>query len=231
MDKKTISSKKTVSKETVEETVPTTGEALEPVEDKKPVKKKGKPRGGNSPVIGDNGLMVEPGDNARFMTVQMAIFNMPDIDMENVEDVQARLNEFFALYTAHDMKPTVAGMALCLNGMSRQTLRAIATDAPTGGAGYKTALPPEVAATIKKAYKLMENLWETYMTGGKVNPVAGIFLGKNNYGYQDKTEYVLTPNQQSDSDYSADEIRERYIAADQQKRLEQGNSDEDSTND
>lgn len=226
MDKKTVSSKKTVK-----ETVPTTGESLEPVEDKKPVKKKGRPRGGNSPVIGDNGLMVEPGDNARFMTVQMAIFNMPDIDMENVEEVQARLNEFFALYTAHDMKPTVAGMALCLNGMSRQTLRAIATDAPTGGAGYKTALPPEVAATIKKAYKLMENLWETYMTGGKVNPVAGIFLGKNNYGYQDKTEYVLTPNQQNDSDYSADEIRERYIAADQQKRLEQGNSDEDSTSD
>ena len=69
------------------------------------------------------------------------------------------------------------------------------------------------------------------MNSGKVNPVAGIFLGKNNYGYQDKTEYVLTPNQQSDSDYSADEIRERYIAADQQKRLEQGNSDEDSTSD
>lgn len=228
MDKKTVSSKKTVSKETVKETVPTTGESLEPVEDKKPVKKKGRPRGGNSPVIGDNGLMVEPGDNARFMTVQMAIFNMPDIDMENVEEVQARLNEFFALYTAHDMKPTVAGMALCLNGMSRQTLRAIATDAPTGGAGYKTALPPEVAATIKKAYKLMENLWETYMTGGKVNPVAGIFLGKNNYGYQDKTEYVVTPNVNQDNDYSADEIRERYIAADQQHRLEQSSDEETS---
>lgn len=230
MAKKTVSSKETVTEETVKETVPTTGEALEPVEDKKPVKKKGRPRGGNSPVIGDNGLMVEPGDNARFMTVQMAIFNMPDIDMENVEEVQARLNEFFTLYTAHDMKPTVAGMALCLNGMSRQTLRAIATDAPTGGAGYKTALPPEVAATIKKAYKLMENLWETYMTGGKVNPVAGIFLGKNNYGYQDKTEYVLTPNARDESDYSADEIRERYIATGQQKRLEQG-SDEDPTSD
>lgn len=231
MAKKTVSSKETVAEETVAEETVETSAAVETVEDKKPVKKKGRPRGGNSPVIGDNGLMVEPGDNARFMTVQMAIFNMPDIDMENVEEVQARLNEFFALYTAHDMKPTVAGMALCLNGMSRQTLRAIATDAPTGGAGYKTALPPEVAATIKKAYKLMENLWETYMTGGKVNPVAGIFLGKNNYGYQDKTEYVLTPNQQNDNDYSADEIRERYIAADQQKRLAQGNSDEDSTSD
>ena len=62
------------------------------------------------------------------------------------------------------------------------------------------------------------------MQSGKVNPVAGIFLGKNNYGYQDKTEYVLTPNQQNDNDYSADEIRERYIASDQQKRLSASNS-------
>lgn len=231
MDKKTVSSKKTVSKETVEETVPTTGEALEPVEDKKPVKKKGRPRGGNNWLKPENMLSLEEGDNTRFMTVQMALLNMPEIDMDNEEEVQARLNEYFALYAQYDMKPTVAGMAIALNGMSRQTLRAIAKDLPTGSSGYKTALPQAVSTLIKKAYFLLENLWETYMNSGKVNPVAGIFLGKNNYGYQDKTEYVLTPNQQSDSDYSADEIRERYIAADQQKRLEQGNSDEDSTSD
>lgn len=230
MTKKTVSSKKTVSEETVKETS-TTGEALEPVEDKKPVKKKGKPRGGNNWLKPENMLSLEEGDNTRFMTVQMALLNMPEIDMKNVEEVQARLNEYFALYAQYDMKPTVAGMAIALNGMSRQQLWAIVHNAPTGGAGYKAALPPSIADLIKKAYFLLENLWETYMNSGKVNPVAGIFLGKNNYGYQDKTEYVLTPNQQSDSDYSADEIRERYIAADQQKRLEQGNSDEDSTSD
>ena len=32
------------------------------------------------------------------------------------------------------------------------------------------------------------------MTSGKINPVSGIFLGKNNFGYQDKQEYVVTPN-------------------------------------
>ena len=90
-----------------------------------------------------------------------------------------------------------------------------------------STLRPEVTNCIKKAYILLENLWETYMSAGKVNPVAGIFLGKNNYKYQDKTEYVLTPNQQNDNDYDADEIRERYIAADQQKRLTTINSDED----
>lgn len=192
----------------------------------KPRAKK-KPRGGNSPVIGDNGLNLNPGDNTKFMTVNMALFNMEEIDLNDVEAVQNRLNEYFALYTSHDMKPTVAGMAMALNGMSRRTLWGITHDAPTGSAGYKTALPPAVARSIKKAYFLLENLWETYMNSGKVNPVAGIFLGKNNYGYQDKTEYVLTPNQQSDNDYDADAIRERYIAADQQKRLSDSNSDEE----
>lgn len=226
MTKKTVSSKETVTEETVE-----TSAAVETVEDKKPVKKKGKPRGGNNWLKPENMLSLEEGDNTRFMTVQMALLNMTEIDMESEVEVQERLNEYFALYAQYDMKPTVAGMAIALNGMSRQTLRAIAKDLPTGSAGYKTALPQGVATLIKKAYFLLENLWETYMNSGKVNPVAGIFLGKNNYGYQDKTEYVLTPNQQSDNDYSADEIRERYIAADQQKRLSQGNSDEDSTSD
>ena len=187
----------------------------------KPVKKKGKPRGGNSPVIGNNGLMLEPGDNAKFMRVNMVLFNMDKVDMKDVEAVQNRINEFFMLYAENDMKPTVAGMAMALN-MDRRRLWEI----KTGNKGITTPdLPPSVQDTIKKAYILMENLWETYMNSGKVNPVAGIFLGKNNYGYQDKTEYVLTPNTQSDNDYDADAIRERYIAADQQKRLSDSNSD------
>ena len=218
--KKTVGDKKTVSEETVEIS-PRTGK---PIQKKYAPKKKGKPRGGNSPVIGNNGLNLDAGDNTKYMTVNMALFNMPDIDMDNVEEVQQRLTDYFALYTEADM-------TLALNGMSRRTLWAIVNDQPTGGAGYKTALPPEVASSIKKAYKIMENLWETYMNSGKVNPVAGIFLGKNNYGYQDKTEYVLTPNQQSDNDYSPDEIRQRYITANQHERLSDSDSDEDSSND
>lgn len=172
---------------------------------------KKKPRGGNSPVIGDNGLMLEKGDNAKIMSINIALFNMQDIDMTDAQAVTNRLGEYFALYEQADLKPTVAGMAIALNGMSRQTLTAIAHDRVTGSTGYKSALPPEVTTTIKKAYKMMENMWETYMNSGKINPVSGIFLGKNNYGYQDKTEYVLTPNAQNDSDYDAEDIRQRYL--------------------
>lgn len=225
MSKETVTDEKTVGTEDVRIS-PRTGK---PIEKKYAPKNKRKPRGGNSPVIGDNGLNLEAGDNTKFMTVNMQLFNMPDIDMNNVEEVQQRLNDYFALYTQADMKPTVAGMGMALNGMSRRTLWAIVNDAPTGGNGYKTALPPEVASSIKKAYKIMENLWETYMNSGKVNPVAGIFLGKNNYGYQDKTEYVLTPNQQSDSDYSADEIKQRYLTGAEQKRLSDSSDSEDTS--
>ena len=210
----------TTTEETVSATtIPEEKAEVAPVEkETKPKKKKGKPRGGNSPVIGMNGYDLEPGDNTKFLMVQMELFNMPNIDLENVEEVQQRLSDYFALYARNDMKPTVAGMALCLNGMRRQQL---------GGRGNECTLPPEVTDAIKKARFLLENLWESYMSSGKVNPVAGIFLGKNNFGYQDKTEYVLTPNTNTDNDYSADEIRERYIAADQKKRLTTINSDED----
>lgn len=173
------------------------------------VKKKGKPRGGNN-FLTDAALNVEPGDNSKLIMVNVELMNMPDIDLKKVDEVAHRLNEYFALYARNDMKPTVAGMAIAL-GMDRRTLWAITHNAPTGGAGYKTALPPEVADTIKKAYFLLENMWESYMNSGKINPVSGIFLGKNNFGYQDKTEYVVTPNTQRDSDYDPEDIRRRYL--------------------
>lgn len=172
---------------------------------------KKKPRGGNSPVIGMNGYNLEPGDNSKIARLNIELFNMPNIDLEDVEQVAQRITEYFDLYARYDLKPTVVGMALALNGHPRQWLWSVTHDAPYNGRGEKVSLRPEVSDFIKKAYFMMENQWETYMNSGKVNPVAGIFLGKNNFGYQDKTEYVLTPNQQSDNDYDADSIRQRYL--------------------
>lgn len=175
-------------------------------------KKKMKPRGGNSPVIGDNGLMLQEGDNAKYLQVNIALFNMEDIDLHDVTAVAQRLTEYFNLYAENDMKPTVAGMAMAL-GMNRRTLWAITHDAPTGTSGYMTALPQEVAHTIKKAYFILENLWESYMNSGKINPMAGVFLGVNNYSYQDVKRVDVAPAVQSqqDNDFDADTIRLRYL--------------------
>jgi hypothetical protein len=178
-------------------------------EEVKVIKKK--PRGGNSPVIGMNGYNLEPGDNSKMTRLSIQLFNLPNIDLDDVKQVEDRLTEYFAIYDNADMKPTVSGMALALNGHNRQWLWAVTHDQPLNGRGSTANLRPEVSDIIKKAYFMMEILWEQYMQNGKVNPVAGIFLAKNNFGYQDKTEYVLTPNANNDSDINPDSIKQRYL--------------------
>ena len=175
------------------------------IEEVKPKKPKGKPRGGNSPMIGTNGLDLEAGDNKKYLAVSMELMNLPDIDLKDPEQVSKRLNEYFQIHADNDMKPTVAGMGMAL-GLDRRRLWEIKTDNEKA-----MNLPTLTSDYIKKAYKLMENLWENYMQNGKINPVSGIFLGKNNFGYQDKTEYVLTPNSNNSDDYNAEDIKKRYL--------------------
>jgi hypothetical protein len=170
-------------------------------------KTKKKPRGKN---IGETlAPITEPGDNAKYLAVGLKLFNMPKVDLQKPEMVEARLNEFFAIHAEADMKPTVSGMAMSL-GMDRRRLWEIRSGAKMGG-HTDLDLPTLTVDYIKRAYNYMEILWENYMQNGKINPVSGIFLGKNNFGYQDKTEYVVTPNVNNDSDYNADDIRKRYL--------------------
>ena len=170
-------------------------------------KPKKKPRGKN---IGETlAPVTEPGDNAKYMTVNLKLFNLPPIDLHEPEQVQERLTEYFQIHIDGDLKPTVAGMAMAL-GIDRRRLWEIKTGAKMGGT-TEYDLPTATLVSIKKAYDFLETLWENYMHNGKINPVSGIFLAKNNFGYQDKVEHVLTPNVNTDSDYSADDIRKRYL--------------------
>lgn len=171
----------------------------------KPVKKKN-PRGAGSKALTGEALNLDAGDNAKYLTVSMHLMNLPEIDLNDPEQVIDRLNEYFKIHADNDMKPTVAGMGMAL-GLDRRRLWEIKTDVQD----RNQDLPTLTRDSIKKAYKLMENLWENYMQNGKINPVSGIFLGKNNFGYQDKTEYVVTPNTNSDNDFNADDIRKRYL--------------------
>ena len=166
---------------------------------------KKKPRGGNN-ILTDAALNLEQGDNTKYLTLGKELFNLPTIDLKEPEQVVSRLNEFFDIHARYDMKPTVAGMGMAL-GLDRRRLWEI----KAGVSDRNKDLPTLTRDSIKKAYEYMEILWENYMQNGKINPVSGIFLGKNNFGYQDKTEYVLTPNVNNDADYDADDIKKRYL--------------------
>lgn len=148
----------------------------------------------------------EPGDNRKYLQHSMKIFGWPDVDMKDTEQVAERLTQYFALCESDDMKPSVAGMALAF-GVDRTTIWKWAN-------GVDSAyIPTENRNLIKKAYQLLNAQMENYMQNGKINPVAGIFLMKNNMGYQDKQEMVLTPNNPLGDQVQPETLQQKYLEA------------------
>ena len=127
---------------------------------------------------------VEPGDNTKFLKHALTIRSWPPIVKSDPEQVQQRINDYFALCAVDDIKPSVNGFLNALR-IAKSTL----WEWKTG-----SLRPGTHQAIIVEAYDVLEALWEDYMQNGKINPVSGIFLGKNNFGYADKQEMVVTPN-------------------------------------
>lgn len=171
-----------------------------------------KPKPGSKlavPTDKPHGIQASGSDTAKYLKKNLELMMLPDIDLKNADEVRERIGLYFSMMEMYECKPTVSGLALSLNGMARQMLWAIVNDQPTGRGAGTAKLPHEVTDLLKKAYKVMETMWEDYVQNGKINPVMGIFLGKNHYGYKDQTEYVLTPNQ-SPEDVSVEDIKSRY---------------------
>ena len=144
--------------------------------------------------------LTEPGDNNKFLSHAMAVYNLPAIDTKDPVQVKNRIDEYFRLCVQDDMKPTVKGFLNALR-VAKSTLWEWKQGNHRAGTHQ---------AIIVEAYDVLEALWEDYMMNGKINPVSGIFLGKNNFGYQDKQEYVLTPNQQQLTQEDVKLIESKY---------------------
>ena len=143
----------------------------------------------------------DPGDNTKYLNNALSMWDWGKPDMKNVEAVEQRARDYFSLCAEQDMKPTVAGFAFAF-GVDRRTMW-------TWVNGLHGDLPAEVIKSIKKSYRLLNILMEDYMQNGKINPVSGIFLMKNNMGYTDTSEIVVTPNNPLGAEQSADEIQKR----------------------
>ena len=48
------------------------------------------------------------------------------------------------------------------------------------------------------------------MLNGKVNPVSGIFLGKNHFGYTDKQEFTLRPGAAEEAPVDPAALEDKY---------------------
>ena len=151
-----------------------------------------------------NTIELPEGDNNKYTTFALAIMQLPKIDFRDPEQLRNRVLEYFSLCAEHDMKPGVAAVGLAI-GLDRRRLWEIRSGSKN------VAIPQECKDIIHNVYDSLEVLWEGYMANGKINPVSGIFLAKNNFGYQDKQEYVVTPNTMS-QDTPIDVIEAKYEA-------------------
>lgn len=147
-------------------------------------------------------VQTEPGDNRKYINHSLRLARLPKVNLKSAEEVSERVLEYFTICAEEDMKPSVSGLALALD-ISRNYMWEIRE-------GHK-GKNPEVANAIKKAMQMLDLQMVDYMQNGKINPVSGIFLMKNNFGYRDQQEVVLTPNNPLGEQKDADEIRQRYI--------------------
>lgn len=146
----------------------------------------------------------EPGEMSEMIRNAMVLSNLPEIDTNDAEQMSQRVGEYFEICEARDMKPSVSGLALAIGTDRRRLWEWV---------NVPGAKPRAVTDTIKKAYQILNFAIEEYMQNGKINPVSGIFLMKNNFGYQDKSEVVLTPNNPLGETIDKRTLEEKYLDA------------------
>lgn len=165
---------------------------------------------------------VQPGDNTKFLAHALKSWNLPPLDLDDDKQVEERIVWYFKQCMEDDVKPTVMGLSTAL-GIHRETLRRWGAGERRGGS--------QRGGLIQKAYATLNTLWEDYMMNGKINPVSGIFLGKNHFGYTNKQEVQVTPAQPLGEAQALEQIEEKYIAAiphEEVKLLGDGNEDSEN---
>lgn len=146
-------------------------------------------------------VQTEPGDNTKYLSHNLQIAQLPSIDTADPKQVEQRIFEYFSICNENDMKPSMASLALAL-GVSRNTLWEWSIG------GFRSATHYDV---IKKAVQMLDAQMVDYMQNGKINPVSGIFLMKNSFGYKDQQEVVVTPQTPLGEQVGAEELRDKYI--------------------
>ncbi len=128
---------------------------------------------------------------------------MPRCDMSDPDAVAERYDWYIQSCVRNNLRPGVAGLASAY-GVSREWLLRMKN-------GTIKSIPEASVLTLKRAWALFEDLMEQYMSTGKINPVSGIFLMKNNHGYKDQTESVVIKKDPYETG-DPEEIARRYLA-------------------
>ena len=164
-------------------------------------RKRGRPVGSGGNERPDSTAQPAPGDNTKYINHSLRLAELPKVSMAVTEQVRDRIMEYFRICAEDDMKPSVAGLALALD-IDRRYLWEIRTE--------HKGKNPEVADLLKKAVNILDLQMVDYMQNGKINPISGIFLMKNSFGYVDKQEVTVTAQSPLGEPTDTKALEEKY---------------------
>ena len=144
-----------------------------------------------------------PGEMSKMIVNAMALQKMGKVDMTNPDAVNQRVDEYLTYCIKHDMKPTVESMALAF-GTNRMTLW-------RWKEGVESSHVPEASReALRRGYDMMNQLLSQALVDGAINPIAAFFLLKNNHGYKDQTDVVVSAANPYENANPGD-VRGKYI--------------------
>ncbi len=177
-----------------------TNEVLEHV--KKEIKKRNRP---DLEKFGQEN--VEAGYNSLVASFTDRLDQFEPIDLSDHKQVEKRIQEYRSLCMEFDEKQTVSALSDAL-GFDRRRMWEIVNDIP----GRNLYVSQKSRDLIKKAYRKLEVQWEQLFMNGKINPVSGIFIAKNHFGYKDTQDITIRPDSPYGEQKSIEQIQQEYDA-------------------
>lgn len=129
-----------------------------------------------------SGVPTKRGFNSEYTKRAMLLWAQPKVN--NMEEFNVRVKEYFEYCVQTDYKPSVEGLS-CALGIDRRTFYcwSVGQRVPFGEG-------EELMEACQHAKSVLNTLLTDFMQNGKINPVTGIFLLKNNFGYTDEVIQV-----------------------------------------
>lgn len=162
---------------------------------------------------------VDAETNKAYLMNTLTMWDWKKPDMTNPDEVRQRVVDYFKLCAEDNIKPSVEGLSFAFNVNRRTIIR--------WRYRQECSYPEECLTFIDRAYDTINVQMANYMQNNKINAVAGIFLMKNNMGYEDKTETVVATANPLGELKSADELKQQYLDAVENPKLAENAEKED----
>lgn len=148
-------------------------------------------------------VQTKPGEMSAMIIHARNLQNMARwrIDTRNPDELAERMDQYLTYCIENNMRPTIESMALAY-GVDRATIFNWKNGA------YN--MPESCSQVIRNGCALMNDIMTQCLVDGKINPVSAFFLLKNNHGYRDQTETVVTV-QNPYAETKETDVRNKYL--------------------